>query len=346
MSFSWEVYKELNPDLVEAGLKTQLDFVNHFFKAGRREHRKYSVYHAYPDFNPIRYGQKYEDLRCLNIIQLEVHWIKHGRKEGRSYKPTQIQDIKKTIKPVRNTVAKKPIKPLVQNNKFSLINGIDTIYWINLDRSKDRRDILEKFLSNVQVKNKRITGSDAKLDVNIRNNFVFRQASEQPQPAGAYGCLLSHLRTIKEFWDSKEKTALILEDDISLDFMKYWNKDLKTIINQAPPNWDIIMMHYTDTDINNHRYLYNRWNPQIYSTMAYIINRRGAEKIMRLYINNKWYINEPNHASDMVVYKNCNTYVYRYCYFTINTNMNSLIHDSHLQLHNHSKKFAENIWLF
>jgi hypothetical protein len=40
MSFNWEVYRNLNPDLTRAGLKTREDFVRHYLTFGIRENRK------------------------------------------------------------------------------------------------------------------------------------------------------------------------------------------------------------------------------------------------------------------------------------------------------------------
>jgi GR25 family glycosyltransferase involved in LPS biosynthesis len=324
MNFNWEVYRELNPDLVKGGLKTQFDFVNHYNVHGKTENRKYSVYQLYPDFNPVIYSQNYGDLGGLNLRQLELHWIKHGKNEGRSYKP------------------KNPIK-LVTVNKYGLINGIDTIYWINLDRSKDRRVLMENMFKKIKVPNKRISASDGKLIPNIASNFIaFTPKNQSP---GVYGCLLSHLRTIKEFYISNKNIALVLEDDISLEFMPFWKRDIRTIIGQAPMDWDIIMLHYTDIDPNNHRNLYNRWKPNICSTMAYLINKRGAQKIMSLNKNGKWFIPVKDHVADVVVYNCCNTYIYRYAYFTINSKLNSLLHNEHLELHNRSKNMTKAIWL-
>jgi GR25 family glycosyltransferase involved in LPS biosynthesis len=337
MNFNWEVYRELNPDLAKAGLKVRLEFVNHYSVHGVKENRKYSVYQLYPDFNPISYSLKYEDLRNFSIQNLELHWIKYGRKEGRTYKPN------KSIKPIKYTKPTKHTKPITLNNKYGLINGVDIIYWINLDRSKDRRVFMENILNRIKVQNKRISASDGKIIPNIASNFI--TITPKNQTPGVYGCLLSHLRTIKDFYTSNKNIALVLEDDISLEFMPFWNKDLKTIIGQAPVDWDIIMMHYTDYDPNNHRYLFNRWNPSIYSTMAYIINRKGAQKIMNLNKNGKWFINTKDHVSDALIYSNCNTVVYRYPYFTINSNMESLLHNEHLKIHNSSKIFAKNMWI-
>lgn len=85
MSFDWEMYSVLNPDLKQAGLTTQGALEKHFFKLGTGENRKYSIYHLYPDFNPEIYRKNYSDLQNMNKRQLELHWLRNGRNEGRTY---------------------------------------------------------------------------------------------------------------------------------------------------------------------------------------------------------------------------------------------------------------------
>lgn len=89
MNFSWEIYKELNPDLIKVGLKTKSEFETHYIENGKRENRFFCIYQKYPDFNPIQYKLNYPDLQKLNNQQLEWHWIFHGRKEKRSYLPSK-----------------------------------------------------------------------------------------------------------------------------------------------------------------------------------------------------------------------------------------------------------------
>jgi hypothetical protein len=42
MSFNWEVYRDLNPDLIRAGLRTQQQYERHYVMYGRREGRKFN----------------------------------------------------------------------------------------------------------------------------------------------------------------------------------------------------------------------------------------------------------------------------------------------------------------
>ena len=39
----------------------------------------------------------------------------------------------------------------------------------------------------------------------------------------------------------KENTFLILEDDLCLDFINYWDSSIENIIENAPNDWEIIM---------------------------------------------------------------------------------------------------------
>ncbi len=85
MNFNWEIYKLFNPDLVKKGLSTKFQLVDHFRRFGLKESRKYSIYQLYPDFNPDMYRYNYKDLEDLKEDELEIHWVVHGSKEGRTY---------------------------------------------------------------------------------------------------------------------------------------------------------------------------------------------------------------------------------------------------------------------
>jgi hypothetical protein len=86
MSFNWEIYKELNPDLLKAGIKTKEQVENHYRVHGIGEKRKIHINQMYPGFNPTIYKNNYGDLSSLTLEQASLHWLKFGRYEKRSYK--------------------------------------------------------------------------------------------------------------------------------------------------------------------------------------------------------------------------------------------------------------------
>ena len=207
----------------------------------------------------------------------------------------------------------------MQKDTDKYIQGIDTILWINLDRCEARRKSMEELLSHFKIPAVRLSASDGKCE-NVTQHFKF-QIGEKSSKA-QYGCLLSHLRAIKLFYDSENENALVLEDDACLDFVPYWRKSIKQIIEEAPKDWEIIQLSfismrdltedYTRWALDSRGY----WNFNLYGTLAYVINRKGAEKILNIRKEDKWYLdNQFQHVADEVLYGLTQTYTYRYPMF-------------------------------
>jgi GR25 family glycosyltransferase involved in LPS biosynthesis len=102
------------------------------------------------------------------------------------------------------------------------LHGIDVIYWINLDRSVDRRQLMEKMFEDPVFTGKkiiRISAVDGKahnIDEILNSNFDGMKPDKFTKVE--YACLLSHLKTIKHWIDnSKSEYAIIAEDDLVLE---------------------------------------------------------------------------------------------------------------------------------
>jgi 2-polyprenyl-3-methyl-5-hydroxy-6-metoxy-1,4-benzoquinol methylase len=88
-NFDWEIYRELNNDLIKANLNTKNQIMDHWNKHGKYETRMIGVTDLTPDFDWHDYKRLNPDLNEANIktrIDYELHWIRHGKKENRSYK--------------------------------------------------------------------------------------------------------------------------------------------------------------------------------------------------------------------------------------------------------------------
>lgn len=85
MNFDWKIYRLLNPDLINAGLNTEIQLENHYRSIGLYENRICSIYDLYPNFNPDTYKNIYSDLKNMNNRELTLHWLNNGRFEGRTY---------------------------------------------------------------------------------------------------------------------------------------------------------------------------------------------------------------------------------------------------------------------
>jgi GR25 family glycosyltransferase involved in LPS biosynthesis len=227
------------------------------------------------------------------------------------------------------------------DEKKEYINGIDIIYWINLDRSPERRIEMEKIFKNPEfkkIKNRRFPAIDGKnMDV---FTYVESEHKENPKMSNTeYACLISHLETVRTFSESGHKVALIMEDDMTLDLKPYWTKSIQEIMDEAPEDWEVIQLCYIS--VNGVDNLYDGYHS---STGAYLINQKGAKKLLeirekerKIYQINK-HTTAPYLHADFFIYSYLKTYCYKYPMFVYKDNNDSLIHPDHLKEHEKSRQ--------
>jgi GR25 family glycosyltransferase involved in LPS biosynthesis len=229
-------------------------------------------------------------------------------------------------------------------NNVDYMDGVDVIYWINLDRSTHRREIMENMLSDPVFNNIpkiRFSAVDGK------NVNVFSMVDKNPNFTRTnveYACLLSHLEVIRTFYESKQnhEVALILEDDISLDFKKYWRETIQEIIDNAPQDWEIIQLCYFGFRCSALPVKLYDDQTILYSTGAYIINRKGAQKIADSYKNHKYILDmNVDISADIYLYKVMKKYAYRYPYFIFKSQNDSTIHSQDVKCHENSKQITK-----
>jgi GR25 family glycosyltransferase involved in LPS biosynthesis len=239
------------------------------------------------------------------------------------------------------------------NHNNNYLDGIDVIYWINLDRATERRNNMEKILEypvfgNIEkIRYPAIDGSLENFqDIimktiyprNYRCNFTNQE----------YACLFSHLNVIKKFSNSNYEVALIIEDDITLEYKKYWKQNVRQIMENAPKDWEIIQLGYTIgiyNKIPEELYILNV-DRKFYGTGAYIIKKSSAKNFIQNLIKGDKYLLNKNipYTADIYIYKMLKTYVYKYPYFTYPTNNDSYIHNEHLPDHFRSKELTNSLY--
>lgn len=169
-----------------------------------------------------------------------------------------------------------------------MLNGIDNVYVINLDRHKLRRKRIQHNLSFRNIDFKfidAIDGKDYEIDTSILNP-IFRDPSGI-FTKGVICCALSHRKAWKEFLDSGKETALFLEDDVrptkylkSLNWEQF-EKDLKQTewgVCWVGKYWEDITVK---EKINDTFYKNETFMDHAYAAHSYILNRKSAE----------WYYN-------------------------------------------------------
>ncbi len=245
------------------------------------------------------------------------------------------------------------------NNLFydNIINKIfnkiiDKIYWINLDKDMKRSENMKQILNKFNIKNERIPAIDGNIENDLKYkyfNYNFdKNNSSDNYPNNTnkeYAILISHLFTLNKLIniDNNINIALILEDDISLDFISYWNNNMDYIINnpELPNDWDIIMLGYYSLNINyttkTNANEFHKWNND-WSAMAYLVNKNNIKnkynKMLVVDSNLKWKCDKNDiMVSDYYIFSKFNTFVYNRPYFTFPNNNDSTIHNDHLEYH-------------
>ena len=51
-----------------------------------------------------------------------------------------------------------------------------------------------------------------------------------------------HTSNIKQFYESGEPYIIMMEDDCSLDLVKYWNFTWKDFMSKIPYDWDVVQI--------------------------------------------------------------------------------------------------------
>ena len=200
-----------------------------------------------------------------------------------------------------------------------IINYVDHIVWINLDRCDARRKHMERMLSKTDCPNTRISAIDGEAE-----DLRMYKTSLTPCEVA---CTLSHLKAIRSLRDTAGDYFLVLEDDMTDDNMKYFAIDLATIIKRAPP-FDILQIHkFWTHELADE---YTDWNEfklrsHIGSAGAYVITKQAVAQICAMNI-------ETMYVADIYFYQSCRTYTYKYDVFTP-MSIDSTIHPHHVSFH-------------
>lgn len=100
------------------------------------------------------------------------------------------------------------------------------IYWINLERSPQRREYMENLLEGFN--HTRIDAIDGQQMSDDEYENLNKLATILSKNDAC--CALSHLKAIQQAYDEGLEYVIIAEDDISFDYTKYLTKPLKDLI--------------------------------------------------------------------------------------------------------------------
>ena len=210
------------------------------------------------------------------------------------------------------------------NSKLNL-----PIYYINMDKDKDRNEFMKDQLKDNNYK--RIPGvnvkNQTKYKIDVKSKF------EMPLKDSEIGCTLAHLNAIHAFLNDKHEYGLICEDDANFELINYWNislQDIINLLNEKDSNWTTCMIYNSlITNEKNYKVIELKENKPLYGTVAYLISRKYAQYIKELTNNFTIFKNDKDvdARADYYLYynKKSNPYLLSPSIINLNKNTNSSI---------------------
>jgi len=201
--------------------------------------------------------------------------------------------------------------------------------YINLDNERNNHMI--NFFQKKNLSFKRIQGVSPQ---NNLNDLVDLSHPNLHPNLSKICCLLSHLTAIEDFYFSNEKLTIICEDDLDDKFFHLHS--IPKIIDNAPPDWEILQLSYSLTKPEK-CFLENQfvpWKTKFYGTLCYLINQKGAQNIINNIFQNHYLINYNFKylVADYVLYESVKTYTYYLSLFISDLKFTSQIQNSNSNL--------------
>ena len=231
-----------------------------------------------------------------------------------------------------------------KNKSAYKLNGIGPIYCINLDGQPERWEFMEEQFKYWEITNyRRISaydGRESDLGEILKGRYPDMMSS------GEVGCTTSHLKAIRHFVEETDAPyAIMMEDDCSLDLVKFWNFTWKDFYGRIPYDWDVVQISIIctgDIHIKIHKRFVNE-----FSTACYLITRHHAEKLLRLHTRgNKYKLDNgvrPRPVADDLIYNSGNTYSIPLLLYR--TELGSSIHPDHVDAFHKGNYNAQfNFW--
>ena len=226
-----------------------------------------------------------------------------------------------------------------RNKAAYKLQGLPKIYCINLDDQPERWEYMTNQFKYWEIDNyTRVSAYDGRED---DLGDILKGRYPDMCQSGEIGCVTSHLKAIKEFYESGEPVAIMMEDDCELDLVKFWDFTWRDFYGKIPYDWDVCQISIIctgDVHVKIHKRFVNE-----FSTACYLITRHHAEKLIRLHCRgNKYKLDNdvrPRPVADDLIYNSGNTYAIPLLLYK--TELGSSIHQDHVEVFHKSNYQAQ-----
>ncbi len=230
-----------------------------------------------------------------------------------------------------------------RNKAAYKLKGIGPIYCINLDDQPERWNYMEEQFKYWEIENyTRVSAYDGRED---DLGDIIKGRYPDMMTSSEIGCTTSHLKAIKQFYESGEPYAIMMEDDCNLDLVRFWNFTWRDFYCKLPYDWDVCQIAIIctgDIQIKVHKRFVNE-----FSTACYLITRHHAEKMLNLHVRGDKYKLDngvrPRPVADDLLYNSGNTYALPLLLYKIE--LGSSIHPEHIDVFHKGNYEAQfNFW--
>jgi GR25 family glycosyltransferase involved in LPS biosynthesis len=133
--------------------------------------------------------------------------------------------------------------------------------------------------------------------------------------------ILSHFKALHKMKDNNDGIAVILEDDMSFQYITDWNIQIDNIISKAPDNWNIIKLHSSsktriekNISLCKKGILYDKLdNTELQSAGGYIIKQDAIKQLLSKYhVDNVYKFPCENEygVCECIIFSVSNVYMY------------------------------------
>ena len=231
-----------------------------------------------------------------------------------------------------------------KNKSAYKLKNFGPVYCINLDGQPERWEYMEGQFKYWGVNDyTRISAYDGRED---DLSDIIKGKYPENMTSGEVGCTTSHLKAMKYYLETSDSPyAIMMEDDCSLDLVKFWNFKWSELYGHFPYDYDVVQLAIICTgDI--HVRLHKRFVND-FSTACYVISRSHAEKLVRFHCrNDKYKLDQgvkPRAVADDLIYNAGNTFAIPLLVYKFE--LGSSIHPVHVDVYHKNNYEAQvNFW--
>ncbi len=217
---------------------------------------------------------------------------------------------------------------MLEHIGLNKLDGFGPIYIINMERSKDRKSYIEDHFKKYGILEYNfVNGIDgSKEDLNeLINNLNELNVSKNE-----ISCGMSHLKAIRHWLETSDSEyGIIMEDDVSLETVDFWNFTWQDFFSAVNKKYDILQLAITNNFVINPR-LHLR-EILDWCAAVYLIKRPFAEQLVNKYTKDGKYTFSPDRMKSVpegIVYTG--SLCYSIPLFTYTTQFESSLNQSHV----------------